>query len=285
MATLHDKGGESGMQLFRVVTLNLMGLDEPITRRMDLIARGLGELSADVVTLQEACQQEGRVPNQAAMLAERLGCQHVWARAKGALGGVEEGLAVLSRHPITDRQIRPLPSAEGGRIVLQVLVDTPAGPLAVFNTHFDYRPDHGVMREQQVLALADMIGSEHGELPAIITGDLNATPEHDEIRYLRGRHTIEGKRAYLHDAYARVHPVEEPAGHTWAKRNPLTWRWRWLESDRRLDFIFVSFVESSGRGEVRACRVVLDQPDDEGQFPSDHFAVLADVQLSPSPAR
>ncbi|HYH99201.1 endonuclease/exonuclease/phosphatase family protein [Hyalangium sp.] len=271
------------MEIFRVVTLNLMGMGEPIERRMELIGRGLADLSVDAVALQEVCEHEGRLPNQAAALAERLGYQHLWARAKGEADGVQEGLAVLSRHPIREHRVWPLPSAEGGRIVLQVVLESPVGPLGLFNTHLDHHPDNGVMREQQVVALTDIVRAQVRELPALIAGDFNATPEHDEIRFLRGRHTLEGRRAYLHDAYARVHPIEDASGETWAKRNPLTRRWRWLENDRRMDFIFVSSIESNGRGEVRSCRVVLDQPDDLGQFPSDHFAVMADVQLSPSP--
>ncbi|WP_224249329.1 endonuclease/exonuclease/phosphatase family protein [Hyalangium gracile] len=272
------------MKTFRVVTLNLMGMGEPIDRRMELIGRGLSDLFLDAVALQEVCEHEHHLPNQAATLAERLGFQHVWARAKGEPGAVQEGLAVLSRHPIREHRVWPLPSAEGGRIVQQALIETQAGLLGLFNTHLDHHPDNGVMREQQVVVLTDIVRAQLRDLPNVIAGDFNATPEHDEIRFLRGRHTLEGRRAYLHDAYARVHPIEDASGETWARRNPLTRRWRWLENDRRMDFIFVTAIESNGRGEVRSCKIVLDQPDDQGQFPSDHFGVLADIQLSPAPA-
>jgi endonuclease/exonuclease/phosphatase family metal-dependent hydrolase len=270
------------LQPFRVVTFNLMGTGEPLERRMELAARGLADLHVDAIALQEVCEHPGTLPNQAATLADRLGYRHVWARAKGGEGELQEGLAVVSRHPILEHRTWPLPSAEGGRIVEQVVFQSAAGPLLLFNTHLDHHPDNGVMRERQVVALTEIVRAQVRELPAIITGDFNATPEHDEIRFLRGRHTLDGRRAYFHDAYARVHPIESAAGETWAKKNPLTRRWRWLENDRRLDFIFISAIESTGRGEVRTGRVVLDQPDDEGQYPSDHFGVLADIQLFPS---
>jgi endonuclease/exonuclease/phosphatase family metal-dependent hydrolase len=269
------------MHTFRLVTLNLMGMGAPIERRLELVASGLSDLNLDAIALQEVCEQVDQVPNQAATVAERLGYQHVFSRAKGDPGGVEEGLAILSRHPVRDVKVWPLPSAEGGRIVQQAVVEAPGGPVILFNTHLDYHPDNGVMRERQVVALMDIIRAHLDDHPGFVTGDFNATPEHDEIRFLRGRHTLQGRRAYMHDAYARVHPIEDPAGETWAKRNPLTRQWRWLEPDRRIDFIFVSSIESTGRGEVRSCRVVLDQPDDQGLFPSDHFGVLADIQLSP----
>jgi endonuclease/exonuclease/phosphatase family metal-dependent hydrolase len=270
------------METFRLVTLNILGMSESIDRRIELIGEGLGALSLDAVALQEVCEQEGRIRNQAVVLGERLGFTQVWARAKANGEGLQEGLAILSRYPILDHRVWPLSSEEGGRIVQEVVLDSPAGPLGLFNTHLDYQPEN-MIREKQVLELTDIVRRQPRELPSLITGDFNATPEHDEIRFLRGRHTIAGRRAYFHDAYARVHPFDELSGETWAKRNPMTRRWRWLESDRRIDFIFVTAIESSGRGEVRSCRVVLDQPDDSGQFPSDHFGVLAEIQVKPSP--
>lgn len=270
------------METFRLVTMNILGMGDPIDRRIELIGEGLSELSLDAVALQEVCEHEGRLRNQAAVLGERLGFNHVWAPAKAHSEGMQEGLAVLSRHPILEHRLWPLSSEEGGRIVQEAVLDSPAGPLGIFNTHLDYQPE-SMIREKQVLELTDIVRRQPRELPSLITGDFNATPEHDEIRFLRGRHTIAGRRAYFHDAYSRVHPFDELSGETWAKRNPMTRRWRWLESDRRIDFIFVTSIESNGRGEVRSCRIVLDQPDDLGQFPSDHFGVLADIQLMPSP--
>lgn len=269
------------MQNFRFVTFNLMGMGEPVERRMALAAAAMADLNVDAVALQEVCEHAPHFPNQAATLAKELGCHHVFAPTKQLETGVVEGLAILSRHPIRDQEAYPLPSAEGGRIVQRVVLESPAGPLVIFNTHLDYHPRNGATREKQVVAVTEILHAHLGETPSLLAGDFNATPDHDEIRFLRGRHTLEGRRAYLHDAYARVHPIEDPAGETWAKRNPMTRRWRWLEPDRRIDFIFVSSIEVSGRGEVRSCRVVLDQPDDEGLFPSDHFGVMADIQLLP----
>ncbi|MBI3182732.1 MAG: endonuclease/exonuclease/phosphatase family protein [Myxococcales bacterium] len=270
-----------GMELFRVVTLNLMGTGEPLARRMELVRAGLENLSPDAIALQEVVEADA-APNQAQRLAEALRYACVFERARTPAGQVGEGLALLCRHRILDHRAWPLPSNEGGRILLMTQVETPQGTLRLFNTHLDFRPEHGVVRERQILAIHETVATRPGELPSLLLGDFNATPEHDEIRFLRGRHTLGGRRAYLHDAYARINPREEESGATWSIRNPLTRRWRWLESDRRIDYVFVSSIEPNGRGEVRNCRVVLDQPDDDGQFPSDHFGVLADVQLAPS---
>jgi endonuclease/exonuclease/phosphatase family metal-dependent hydrolase len=74
-------------------------------------------------------------------------------------------------------------------------------------------------------------------------------------------------------------------GYTWARANLYTGRMGWLRGDRRLDYIFVTSPRRDGRGTVHAARVVLDQPvtlsSGEPLFASDHFGVMAEVQMSP----
>src|SRR5688500_13326069 len=140
------------METFRLVTMNILGMGDPIDRRIELIGEGLSELSLDAVALQEVCEHEGRIRNQAAVLGERLGFSHVWAPAKAHSEGMQEGLAVLSRHPILEHRQWPLSSEEGGRIVQEVVLESPAGPLGIFNTHLDYQPE-SMIREKQVLEL------------------------------------------------------------------------------------------------------------------------------------
>ena len=74
---------------------------------------------------------------------------------------------------------------------------------------------------------------------------------------------------------------ERDAGLTWSRRNPYTQRLRFLQTDRRLDYIFASAPARDGRGLIHSCRVVLDEGDADGVFPSDHFGVFAELQLLP----
>jgi endonuclease/exonuclease/phosphatase family metal-dependent hydrolase len=105
-------------------------------------------------------------------------------------------------------------------------------------------------------------------------GDFNAAPDCDEIRFLRGRHSVFSRRTYWQDAWEVRHPGEP--GLTWAARNAYTAPLGWLERDRRIDYIFVGQEEKGGRGRVLDARVCLDQPVD-GVFASDHFGVYAEV--------
>jgi endonuclease/exonuclease/phosphatase family metal-dependent hydrolase len=268
------------MQTIRVVTLNMWGEQPPLESRMRGIVAGLAKLQPDVVALQEVREIPNVLENQAAGIARSLGMELHYAPAT-SWGGGDEGLAILSKFPIRERFARELPhaTADERRIVLGATLDTPAGAFSAFTTHLNYRLHHGAIREDQISAGEALVAEVASELPKVYMGDFNATPDSDEIRYLRGLHSISGKRVFYQDAFERRHPHDP--GYTWARANPFTERLRWLALDRRIDYIFVSAMRKDGRGVVQDCRIVLDHPDAEGCFPSDHFGLMADVQVSP----
>jgi endonuclease/exonuclease/phosphatase family metal-dependent hydrolase len=268
------------MDTIRVVTLNMWGEQPPLEPRMRGIAAGLKALGPDVIALQEVREIPGTVPNQALTIAAELGMEAHYAPAT-PWGGGDEGLALLSRFPIRQRMVRELPhaTAQERRLIVGVTVETPAGAFSAFTTHLNYRLHHGNVREDQIVAGEALVAEVESELPRVYMGDFNATPDSDEIRYLRGLHSIGGKRVFYQDAYERRHPND--AGYTWTRANPFTERLRWLALDRRIDYIFVSAMRKDGRGVVHDCRIVLDRPDAEGCFPSDHFGLMADIQIAP----
>jgi endonuclease/exonuclease/phosphatase family metal-dependent hydrolase len=261
----------------RFLTLNLWGAEAPLDRRMAVVERGLARLQPDVVGLQEVRQVPGQLPNQAETLARAAGYHHVWEPTTAFRGG-HEGLAILSRAPILEHASLELPHAspDERRILLSARIETPAGGVWVHTTHLNYRLHHGLQRQDQVLAIDGVVSARAGELPQILMGDFNARPESDEIRWLRGLVTVEGRRVHYQDAWERIHPGER--GWTWASANPHTAALRFLDPDRRIDYIFVTTMRKDGRGTIHDCRVVFDQPED-GVFASDHFGLLAEVQI------
>lgn len=270
------------MATLKVVTLNLWGEQPPLARRMQLCLEGLRALSPDLIGLQEVRQVPGTVENQAETLARGLGPEWQWHYAAATpWGGGDEGLAILSRFPIVARDAHELPHAVATerRLLLAATVQAPQGNVECYTTHLNYRLTDGGKREDQVLAADEIIGRSQSDMPKIWTGDFNATPDSDEIRFLRGLHTSGGRRTFWQDAWERRHGRED--GFTWSHANPYTARLRWLERDRRLDYIFVSTMKRDGRGVVHDCRIVLDRAAADGALPSDHFGLFAEVQLSP----
>ncbi len=273
------------MARLRLVTINFWGTEPDLTRRLSLAEQQLRALAPDVVCMQEVRPLDGRSGRTTAHeLGDRLGMDVVYAVTlewedgaffEGHPGG-QEGLAVLARGGIEESRHVELPDARPTerRIVLSARV---AGGVWVHTTHLHYRLDDGVARERQVVAVDDVVRATDTDKPQIVCGDFNASPDCDEIRYMLGRHTLAGRRTHYQDAYARVHPGA--LGLTWCAENEHTRPLRSLDIDRRIDYVFVTTRRKDGRGTVLGADVVLTERDEHGDCASDHYGVMADVEV------
>jgi endonuclease/exonuclease/phosphatase family metal-dependent hydrolase len=282
--------------VLRLVTINIWGTEPPLDRRLALAQRQLRALAPDVVCMQEVKPLDGEDEGEGArttadVLADALGYERVyevalrWRGGSGQRPAGEEGLAILSRHPIREHRVLRLPESrpDEARILLSAYIEAPDAPVWCHTTHLHWRLDDGLARERQVVAIDETVRAiavaEPEGLVQILAGDFNATPAHDEIRFLRGLTTLAGRRTHYQDAFARRHPREE--GHTWTMANPtLRGKGSSLDMDRRIDYVFVTTRHKDGRGTVHDARVVLDEQDG-GLAASDHYGVLADVQIAP----
>ena len=289
----------------RALTLNLWGESAPLERRLALAGRQLAALAPDVLGVQEVRRyRDATTAHVLAGAAFGADAHVVYAPAltwaAGAWGpdtpAGEEGLAIASRWPILEHRVLGLPAPRPleARILLSARLATPAGPIWFHTTHLHYRLDDGVAREQQVLAIDDAIracGRGNHDAPQILCGDLNATPDSDELRFLRGLTTLGGRRTHFQDAWLRLHrepgPGDGPAqGITWSSDNEHTRSLRSLDLDRRIDYVLVTTRKKDGRGTVHDCRVVLTEREGAGAdaiCASDHYGVLADVQIGAGP--
>ena len=284
-------------QRARVVTLNLWGLQPPLDVRLALAARQLRALAPDAVALQEVrpMDQDGRRGRTtAAFLAEALGCEHVYEPAVHRDEG-DEGLAILSRHPIDEHRVTRLPDAlseapDGApdeapdgdpRILLSAQIHAPAARLWLHCTHLHYRLAGGLVRERQAVAVDAAVrnlGMNLDDAPVhVLCGDFNASPDSDEMRFLRGLTTLADRRTVYQDAFARVHPHRD--GFTWSTEMGAARARRSIDVDRRLDYVLVSPRRKDGRGTVLDARVVMDERVGEIAA-SDHYGVLADIQIA-----
>ena len=270
----------------RVLTWNLWWRFGDWRRRQDAIAAVLAAVRPDVVGLQEVWT--GPDGDQAALLADRLGMHRVLAsspapaRWQQRLGDDSLGFAnaVLSRWPVDDQDtlvLPPAPGASAERTALHVSVRAPGGPIPFFTTQLESAPQHSATRCAQVRALAQFVASHtptapHSH-PAVVTGDLNAEPDSDEIRLLGGHKTAPAVPGLvLVDAWRAADPRDP--GWTWDARNPHVAAT--FEPSARIDYVLVGPAGPGGRGHVRAARLVGDRPV-AGTWPSDHAGVLVDL--------
>ena len=54
-----------------------------------------------------------------------------------------------------------------------------------------------------------------------------------------------------------------------------------VERNRRIDYIFVGPMQEQSPGAILHSRVVLDLPNADDVYPSDHFGVFAEMALVP----
>ncbi len=283
--------GDEPVPALRVVTFNLLhggpssgwrGDGEHLEERLAMVTRELGALAPHVVGLQEASITHGR-GNVAARLATALGLHFTHASATRRVSGLawidglivrgmnfEEGPAILSRFPIVERSVVDLPRCRrfyDPRVLLRATVRTPRGPLDVFSTH----TGHDAC---QVRRIVEVVGARRGPLPALVMGDFNAADTTDWMAAL-------GREHGFVDAFRAVRPAE-PGATVWQRPGAPT-----STVTRRVDFIFV-VPNGAPTPRVRTSRVVLDtparRPDGSTLWPSDHYGVLAELELGAAEA-
>ncbi|MBA2283723.1 MAG: endonuclease/exonuclease/phosphatase family protein [Acidimicrobiia bacterium] len=271
--------------------LNAASLLEPHweERRVELVA-GLDELDPDVVCLQETWE-DATHPNTMAWVVEHAA--RPWHRASVGRPQPPDawpdpdmrfGPTVLSRWPIEESALIELPHADdadlaaGYRMRMSALHVRTNG-IDVFTAHLAPPPSQGALRVQQVLHLEDEVrrrSAPDAVLPPILTGDFNTEPGADEVRYLSGLTTFDGRGTYWQDAWLAAGNTEP--GWTWhGARNPLADRMHL--PPKRIDFVFVGdpFGRSRGAGLVESCRLAFDEPR-TGILASDHFGLVVDIR-------
>lgn len=179
--------GEAGI---RVISYNIHHCNPPSKgNEIDLnaVANVLSQQSPDLVALQEVDVNTSRSGqfNQAQEIARKLGMHYFFGKAIN-YGGGEYGVAILSKYPISDTRVYPLPSEPGStaeaRVLATAKVTLPDGTVFVFgSTHLDAQAS-SVNRELQVKEINRRAALE--SLPFIIAGDFNAIPGSTPIELL-----------------------------------------------------------------------------------------------------
>jgi endonuclease/exonuclease/phosphatase family metal-dependent hydrolase len=264
-------------KILRAATLNIWNRFGPWEDRLRAIRAGVRSIAPDLLGLQEVVRlaaDDGDGLDQTAAIAE--GRYHVaYSRAHDEKWF---GNALLSRWPIAESQAFELPRAgtDERRTLLYAAVDSPFGVVPVFVTHLNWKFDDGHVREAQIHEIVARIEATAvpGGFPAILMGDMNAEPDSDEMRFLRGLTTLGRRRStYFQDAFALA--GDGSPGFTYTKRNPFAAHLR--EPDRRIDYVFVQGRDERHRGEPLEARLAFDAAVD-GTYPSDHFGVVATLR-------
>ena len=133
-----------------------------------------------------------------------------------------------------------------------------------FNTHFDHKGEKA--REESAKLMWKRIAAVAGETPTIVTGDFNSFEKSPVYAILTGKVEVDGGRSDLKDGrYISEKGHEGPTSTMtdWKKYGP---------PESKIDYIFARKGIS-----ILTHKVLEDRYN--GDFPSDHLPVLAELRL------
>ncbi|MGI8504047.1 MAG: endonuclease/exonuclease/phosphatase family protein [Hassallia sp.] len=264
--------------MVKVITINILFEMDAWIQRRGLIVEGLAAQQPDLIGLQEVNIEE----NTASWLAEQLHMPYVYLvpyQERPYKVGPAYGIAILSRHPFIQQAQLDLQSQ--GRLAQYVQVEVESKPLIFCNGHYYWQPGSAPERIQQIHLLLNWLGTLVPEIPVVAVGDFNATPETPEIILMRDKFT---------SAYAVYHSQEpdytcptplilyRKPWRAFQLRLMNFWVHRTLQPWRgTIDYIFINRHLS-----VDDCKLILTEPASNNRniYPSDHFGIFADLQLT-----
>lgn len=266
------------MSTFKIVTLNILNDLSRWPERRTLIATQLAELQPDLIALQEVSLRQ----NNANWLAEQLGGYQVQLCPQ--IGSTREGLAVLSRLPITATASLDLLAQR--RVAQTVHVKLPTGQtLIMINVHLFWYPGEALARDKQIQMILNWRMSFPPDAAVLVCGDFNGTPNSTALKLMRAQLTsahvaahqaepdytcptplVNHQRLTLRALIRRLRPVLIKILFTHSRTD-----WRGT-----LDYIFIS-----ERIRVIDCNVALNRPapHDSTLYPSDHFGLAATLDI------
>lgn len=173
---------------------NAKGMDNKTD--YERIARIIKATAPEVVALQEldSVTQRNMGVDVLKELAELTGMYSIYAPAISFQGG-KYGIGILSSKQPLSWQNVPLPGREEARTLLMVEFDN----LILFATHFSLNAEDRLASVAIINNLASLFIK-----PVFLVGDLNATPDADEINTLTKNWQI------LDDTKAYTFPSEKP---------------------------------------------------------------------------
>ncbi|MFD4930097.1 endonuclease/exonuclease/phosphatase family protein [Peribacillus butanolivorans] len=219
---------------------------------LERIARIIEEGEADIVGLQEVdnhFSNRSDFQDQAKWLANRLGMFYTYA-ANLDYNPLNEGeprrqygTAILSKYPILKSENHLLPKIGNTeqRGLSEVTINVKGNHLHVYNTHLALT---SAERQIQIEETINIAGESKG--PKVIMGDLNATPESNEMKLMYSNYID----AFANQNEAYTIPAENPT--------------------KRIDYIF-----TSNNIETNGARVI-------DTLASDHLPVMTTIVLDRS---
>lgn len=235
------------------------------------MARELYTLMPDIICLQEAVRTISGEIDTAEHLSDFMGMHHIYAPARKKERVIEgkthlcySGLAVLTNLDIERSWTDTLVDhpEDPDRIALTVQLGAKQCYLTVTNTHLTHIAGQDDHRQKQLVDLIDINHSSTLTTHWFCCGDFNFEPDCSEVATRLNGHCLTMKDCYI------AGNGKVPAG-TLATTDA-------IKKDKRIDHILYLEREGSRPIFFTNGEIVLNKPDFEQCYPSDHFGVSVD---------
>ncbi|MBI5949246.1 MAG: endonuclease/exonuclease/phosphatase family protein [Chloroflexi bacterium] len=244
-----------------VATFNLRNTTDRYEERKPLLAAGFAALAPDIIGLQEVMFVDDRQDDfLARQVPDRL-YTSVDARSERYPGF---GNAILCS--VGEVQAHEELRLSRNRVAHRALVALPEGKMLWFvNTHLHHKPGEPEVRLEQADAICGWMAEAPAADATIIAGDFNTPPF--EPAY--ARMTAAGYRSAYREANGEEPAVTWPSGIIAETMD--------TDGDPNcLDYLWLG-----GSARAVSARLAFNQhaPGDPTLYPSDHFAVVAEVEI------
>ncbi len=136
--------------------------------------------------------------------------------------------------------------------------------IRVYNVHLDHIGEQARMEGAKlVVAMMKQHAAAEPESAGILMGDMNGVPAEPPLQYLHGRLPEEGELPALHDAYSSLQGEYGCTFHNF---------------EGGIDGEPIDYILVESMWKIRSC--IIDRRQIEGKYPSDHYPVVAELELS-----
>ncbi len=245
----------------RVATFNIRNITDRYAERKPLLGAAFAAIDPDLAGLQEVMFSE---PRQDDFLARQLPSRNYrsFDARSGKYPNFGNAILLAAGEPQAHEELR----LSRDRVAHRVLVALPGQVMLWFaNTHLHHVPHEPEVRVSQVNAIREWMASAPAADAAIVVGDFNTPPFEPAYTVMREA----GWRSAFFEANGCEPPVTWPSG---------------IQADTMdtdgdpncLDYIWLN-----GRVSAVSASLAANQPppNDPTLYPSDHFAVVAELEL------
>lgn len=261
---------------FRILTINTWKGDGNYEWRIQMMAQELYGLQPDIVCLQEAVRTADFKIDTAQYLADFLGMEMVYAPARLKQRTIEKaehfchsGLAILSASPIETHWFTAIPTCEEDpeRLTLTAQLYRNEKLITITNLHLTHIAGRNALRLEQFVQTVTKNIEATGNSYWFCCGDYNCFLDQTILDAVETK----TRPVKIHDCY--LDGGGKLPGETLAYSDT-------APGNNRIDYIFSLVRHSSNSFETRNAKIVLNNPDFEGCYPSDHFGVCVDIHFT-----